>query len=157
MSHSNSQHQWDHWCHRCYVFCFVFVVVVVLFFFTIEIHADGNFSSDYSFNKRHTHTAEHNNNNNDDNDNNNDADDDDDDDNNNNEPISRAPFHGKHAELRWTGANTNIQNTCHKCMHLRVHECKLKCLSVCYYGKSRGQKMIMVKVDWDPKQRRGGT
>ena len=32
--------------------------------------------------------------------------------NNNNERISRAPFHGKHAQLRWTGANTKIQSTC---------------------------------------------
>ena len=29
-----------------------------------------------------------------------------------NERISRAPFHVKHAQLRWTGANTKIQNTC---------------------------------------------
>ena len=33
-------------------------------------------------------------------------------DNNNNERISRAPFHVKHAQLRWTGANTKIWNTC---------------------------------------------
>ena len=32
--------------------------------------------------------------------------------NNNNEHISRAPFHVKHAQLRWTGANTKIQNAC---------------------------------------------
>ena len=32
--------------------------------------------------------------------------------NNNNERISRAPFHVKHAQLHWTGANTKIQNTC---------------------------------------------
>ena len=32
--------------------------------------------------------------------------------NNNNERISRAPFHVKHAQLHWTGANTQIQNTC---------------------------------------------
>ena len=32
--------------------------------------------------------------------------------NNNNERISRASFHVKHAQLRWTGANTKIQNTC---------------------------------------------
>ena len=32
--------------------------------------------------------------------------------NNNNECISRARFHVKHAQLRRTGANTKIQNTC---------------------------------------------
>ena len=32
--------------------------------------------------------------------------------NNNTERISRAPFHMKHAQLRWTGANTKIHNTC---------------------------------------------
>ena len=32
--------------------------------------------------------------------------------NNNNERISRALFHAKQAQLRWTGANTKIQNTC---------------------------------------------
>ena len=32
--------------------------------------------------------------------------------NNNNECISRAPFHVKHAQLRWTGANTRMQSTC---------------------------------------------
>ena len=30
--------------------------------------------------------------------------------NNNNERISRAPFQVKHAQLRWTGANIEIQN-----------------------------------------------
>ena len=33
-------------------------------------------------------------------------------DNNNNERICRVPVHVKHAQLRWTGANTKIQNTC---------------------------------------------
>ena len=28
--------------------------------------------------------------------------------NNNNERISRAPFHVKHAQLRWAGANAKI-------------------------------------------------
>ena len=32
--------------------------------------------------------------------------------NNNNECISRAPFNVKHAQLRCTGPNTKIQNTC---------------------------------------------
>ena len=32
--------------------------------------------------------------------------------NNNNERISRAPFPVKHAQLRWTGVSTKIQNTC---------------------------------------------
>ena len=32
--------------------------------------------------------------------------------NNNNGRVSRAPFHVKHAQLLWTGANTKIQNTC---------------------------------------------
>ena len=32
--------------------------------------------------------------------------------NNNNERICRVPVHVKHAQLRWTGANTKIQNTC---------------------------------------------
>ena len=26
--------------------------------------------------------------------------------------VSRAPFHVKYAQMRWTGANTKIQNTC---------------------------------------------
>ena len=30
----------------------------------------------------------------------------------NNEHISRAHFHVKHAQLRWTGANTKIENAC---------------------------------------------
>ena len=30
--------------------------------------------------------------------------------NNNNERISRALFHVKHAQLRWTGADTKIEN-----------------------------------------------
>ena len=33
-------------------------------------------------------------------------------DNNNNEHISRVLFHVKHAQLRWTGANTKIENAC---------------------------------------------
>ena len=32
--------------------------------------------------------------------------------NNNNERISRALFHVKHAQLRWTGANTKKENAC---------------------------------------------
>ena len=32
--------------------------------------------------------------------------------NNNNDCVSRAPFHVKYAQLRWTQANTKIQNTC---------------------------------------------
>ena len=61
--------------------------------------------------------------NNDDDDNDDDDDDDDDDENNNNKKkkkknnnnngrIFRTSFHVKHAQLRWTGANTKIQNTC---------------------------------------------
>ena len=43
-----------------------------------------------------THNSNNNNNNN----------------NNNNERISRALFHVKHAQLRWTGKNTKIENAC---------------------------------------------
>ena len=35
-----------------------------------------------------------------------------DDDDDDTERFSRASFHVKHAQLRWTGANTKIQITC---------------------------------------------
>ena len=50
--------------------------------------------------------------NDDDNNSNNDRNNNNNNNNNNNERISRVPLHEKHAQLRWTGANTKIQNTC---------------------------------------------
>ena len=43
--------------------------------------------------------------------------------NNNNERISRAPFHVKHAQLRWTGANTKHMHIRHSKQHVSKQSC----------------------------------